>query len=197
MVLNYETRESTMDIDCFRLEKKIEYEAARIASELNLEYDWLNDNVCVTKSYTEELTKYRKLYRVIGNLSVYTIKDLPLLCMKLVSFRPHTSDYDDCKNLIAILRKKYTVNEVRGMVYEIYKDSSVMSVDAELFLSKEYESDSFLLDDESLDSYCEMIETNLLSLDSVPTEFRSQVEERMKKTKPNNVLNAIDRLYNI
>ena len=82
-------------------------------------------------------------------------------------------------------------------MYEIYKDSSIMSVDAELFLSKEYESDSFTLDDESLDSYCEMIETNLLSLDSVPTEFRSQVEERMKRMKPNNVLNAIDRLYNI
>lgn len=201
MVLNYSTRESTCDIDCFRLEERIKKEAISIARNLNLEYDWLNDNVCVTQSYTEKLIKYRHLYGTFGKLTVYTIKDLPLLCMKLVSFRPHSSDVDDCRALISILRDRYSIEEVRSMVYGIYGDSSILSVDAELFLAKEFECTSFLLDDESLDSYCQMINQNLISIESVPAEFREQVENRLNhvnaKADNKGVLNAIDKLANI
>ena len=198
MVLNYETRQSTMDIDCFRLEQRLKDNAIEIAASLGLEADWLNDNVCVTQSYTDALIKYRTEYGTFGNLKVYTVKGLPLLCMKLVSFRPHSSDIEDCRALISILKDKVSVEDVRYVVYQIYGDTTILSVDAELFLAKEYEHDgSYLLDEESLDSYCEMISKNLISIDSVPQEFRAQVERRLNKHSNKSFDNAIEALLSI
>lgn len=197
MVLNYNTRNSTRDIDCFRLENKLKDDAVRIAKSLGLNYDWINDNVCVTKSYNDNLIKYRTLYKEYGLLKVYTIKGMPLLCMKLVSFREHSSDTEDCRNLIKCLKSKYCTQDVRDMIYDIYHDSSVLSVDAEVFLVKEFEGSSFDLDEESLTSYCDMINDGLLSIDDVPKEFVNQIAARLTNEAKSGLDSSIERLLKL
>lgn len=199
MVLNYNTRQSTQDVDCFRLENALKDSAVVIAKDVDLPIDWLNDNVCVTSSYNEKLMDYRKHYKTYGKLKVYTIKGLPLLCMKLVSFREYSSDAEDCRNLIRILKGEYTAQDVRDTIYEIYHDMSIMSVDAELFLAKEFDGNSFVLDEEALSSYCGMVTDGLISIDEIPQEFKLQVEKRLTKssTTNSNLDKSIDRLLSI
>ena len=197
MVLNYETRESTRDVDCFMLEEQIKKVATKLAVKHELDFDWLNDNVCVTLSYHNGLSKYKTYYNRFGNLVVYTISGLPLLCMKLVSFREHSSDVEDCRNLIALLKSKYSVKDVMGTFSEIYKDTSLMSVDAELFLTKEFEGSTYMLDEESVNSYCDMINKGLIALSDIPSEIKEQIIETLSKRKNKKVTSALESLSNL
>lgn len=193
MVLNYNSRLSTRDVDCLRVDNIIRTKADELAATFDLENDWLNDNVCVTSSYSNELVKLRELYNTYGNLTVYTVKGLPLLCMKLVSWRANSSDFNDCEYMTTALREHHTIQDVYDMVTLLYGNTSLLSVEAQKFLSYQFGQDEYQLDAESLDSFVYAIEDGLMTIDDVPTEFKKQVESRMSR----DVDSALDRLCNI
>lgn len=107
LILNYDFRKSTMDIDAINSNiSSINACIHKVADTYNLPYTWLNSDFKTTASYSPKLIECSKLYKKFGNvLSVYTIKDEYLLCMKLVSFRLD-KDTADVMNLLDFLAKK-------------------------------------------------------------------------------------------
>jgi len=175
MVLNYENRLATRDVDCVLVERHVKHAAESIAAELDLDCDWLNDNVCVTQSYSAELLKYKKLYKTYGNLSVYTIAGLPLLCMKLISWRPNSSDYEDCLCILNALEGVITIQDVYAAITECYGSTSLLSVDADNFLKYELKESTYTLDSESIESYKYLFKEGMLELDDLPEEIQKQI----------------------
>lgn len=178
IVINYQSRESTRDVDCVSVKKEVKRLASKLADTYGLDLDWLNDNVCATQSYSTELLRHKTFYKKFGHLSVYTITGIPLLCMKLVSWRPNSSDYEDCIRIIETLKSEYSINDVYGMLNKIYGTTSVLSVDAERFLKYEFGSEAFVLDEESVDSYVYSLFNEDISSCDVPEQFRKQVMAR-------------------
>lgn len=178
MVINYKSRMSTNDVDCLILNEKIKMIADSIASDFSLDCDWLNDNVCVTKSYSGKLLEHVTHYKTFGKLTVDCVSGLPLLCMKLVSWRELSNDYDDCKHLIDNMKSYITLQDVYTMLEELY-GSSVISVDAEKFLKYEFGSSEFVLDEESIQSLVYGIKQGLQDIEDLPIEFREQVRSRL------------------
>lgn len=179
MVLNYESRLATRDIDCVLMENHVKCAAEVIAESLDLDCDWLNDNVCVTQSYSSKLLKYKKLYNRFGNLSVYTISGIPLLCMKLISWRPNSSDYEDCLHILHSLGDSVRLSDVYAVMNECYGGTSLLSVDADNFLKYELCESTYTLDEESVQSYLYLIKSGVQDIDDLPEEIQTQLRARL------------------
>lgn len=175
MVLNYENRLSTRDIDCLRVEQSVKCAAETIAANLDLDCDWLNDDVCVTRSYSERLLKYKRLYRTFDNLSVYTISGIPLLCMKLISWRPNSNDYEDCLHIINTMRGSIKLRDVYAMMADCYGGTELLSVDADNFLRYELKESVYVLDNESLESFAYLVRTGMQDINDLPVEIQEQI----------------------
>ena len=183
MVINYQSRESTRDVDCVYVDKSVKSLAVTLAEEYGLDIDWLNDNVCVTQSYSAELLQHKTFYKTFGKMKVYTITGLPLLCMKLVSWRPNSSDYEDCIRIIEALRKDYTISDVYNMMKTIYGTNALLSVDAERCLKYEFGTEEYTLDEESVDSYVYSLDAGDISMRDIPVQFRPQIGRRYNQLR--------------
>lgn len=183
LVINYQSRESTRDVGCVSVMQEVKQAASTLANTYGLDFDWLNDNVCATQSYSKELLKHKTFYKKFGKLTVYTITGLPLLCMKLVSWRPNSSDYEDCTRIIEALKTDYTVTDVYDMLNTIYGTNSVLSVDAERFLNYEFGSTEIMLDTESADSYAFSLDAGDITINDIPEPFRKQVMVRLGRLR--------------
>ncbi len=122
MILAFDARESTRDVDAVFVPKtKIYEEAARIADEMNLPIHWLNDSVKGFISEegdvtTEGMPQWESL-RIMRPTTRY------LLAMKCIAAR--VAEYDtvgDKKDIIHLCKDlgMYTAEEVFTLVEEYY-----------------------------------------------------------------------------
>lgn len=182
MAINYGSRLSTDDVDVLHLPDHIMWASGMLDGQVN----WLNDNVSVTKSFSRKLEDYKVLYRDYGKLKIYTVSGLPLLCMKLVAFREDSHDLEDCATLVEKLKPTTLIYDVMEMIATLYGTTSILSIDAESFIRKEFGQEQFMLDAESLESYEMMLENKLIEMKDLPEQYIKQIQayrERKEKKK--------------
>ena len=106
VVLNFEFRLSTMDIDAlFETDEMINNAIMLTAKEMNIASDWLNSDFINTPSFTPKIKGVSALYKTFNEVvNVYYIEPLYLVAMKLKSARPTGGDLDDVIKMIYELR---------------------------------------------------------------------------------------------
>lgn len=177
MLINYGNRKATCDVDCLCLESDILTIANKHADDLGLTFGWLNSDVAYTKSYAWTLFEYKKFWKSYGNLRIYTISDLPLLCMKLTAWRPDSFDKEDCTAIINAIKSECTVRDVYDCLLKLYGTTSCLSVDAELFLQNAFGVQSPIVDTESIKSLACMVKLHMQSIDDLPEYINAQVRK--------------------
>ena len=97
ILLNYEFRYSTMDVDCLinigsQLKESINY----VSEKFSLPINWINDDFKRTASYSNKLIEYSIFYKSYLNIiNVRTIKDEYLIAMKIIANRKYKNDLSD------------------------------------------------------------------------------------------------------
>lgn len=102
ILLNYDFRDMTMDIDAMKDSfSSLGSCIRKVGDKFDLPDEWLNFDFKNTDSYTPNLREHSQYYRTFSNvLKVYTVKDEYLLCMKLIAFRDNGRDIMDSINLM-------------------------------------------------------------------------------------------------
>lgn len=132
ILINYDFRDFTYDIDIIK-QKTLDIKSiiTKISEKNGLRYDWLNDKFMYSKTYSDNLYKVREFYRGFnGVLNVYTVKDIYLLVMKMISYREDTNDYDDVINLINVLKSNTTIKDVYNACVELYGSYEILNTEA-------------------------------------------------------------------
>ena len=129
IVINFDYRLSTMDIDAFFVKNDCLTTAiANVANNLKLPQDWLNKDFVSTPSYTDNLVAHSKLYRSYnGVINVYVLETKYIIAMKLKSSRPTGGDLDDIIKMIHELRLKgedIAYDQIIEAYKELYSDFS-------------------------------------------------------------------------
>lgn len=185
IILAHKSRESTDDIDCIECDAITMKLANDVCFNKLRVNRWFNEDVKVTSSYTPQLLLWRTPYKRFENLMVYLISGLALLCMKLKSFRPESNDLRDCKSLVNYCKmNNYSYEDVQNAYSKIYVQDATMNVEAEQFLKDAFAVSEFKLDNESIQSFIDMIEMNLITVNDVPEQFKSDIIRAMLKDRP-------------
>jgi len=102
MIMNYNFRDSTTDIDgIIRASSSIKEIINKIGDENGLETGWLNDDFKYTNSYSHKLIVCSKFYKKFcGCFSVRTVSEEYLLAMKVKSARIYKHDLSDIIGII-------------------------------------------------------------------------------------------------
>lgn len=101
MVLAFNARESTRDVDAvFEPSSTLRAAAARVAKDLGLPADWLND---AAKGYMPADTQPRSIQLDLPNLVVWTPPPQYLLAMKAIAARFDSNDAQDLRMLVGHL----------------------------------------------------------------------------------------------
>ena len=126
IVLNFDYRESTLDIDAFyESNTAFEKAAKETGEEFELTGDWINQDFINTPSFTPKIIDVSKLYKRYRNVSFYTVKPEFLIAMKLKSARPTGGDLDDVIKMIYELRlkgKKITYKKIINAFEYLYDE---------------------------------------------------------------------------
>lgn len=119
MVLAFNARPSTKDVDAlFQPKSKIYELSKKVAEKYNIAPDWLNDSV---KGFINSNSFDYKLFERFENLSIYIPNPEYLLAMKSISMRlgVESSDVDDIKFLIDYLKLK-KVEDIFDIIKKYY-----------------------------------------------------------------------------
>ena len=129
ILLNFDYRKSTMDVDALYIESELVNKAIKNTStQLLLVDDWLNRDFENTPSYSPNIVSKSKLLKKYGKyINVFTLEPKYLIAMKLKSSRPTGGDLNDIIKMIYELRYKeipITYEETIEAYKELYKDFS-------------------------------------------------------------------------
>jgi hypothetical protein len=112
MIMNYNFRDSTTDIDSIiRASSSMKDIINKVGDENGLPMGWLNDDFRNTASYSPKLIEYSHFYKRFCNcLNVRTVSDEYILAMKVKSSRIYKHDLSD---IIGIIKEHQEMN--RGL----------------------------------------------------------------------------------
>ncbi len=128
MMLAFQARQSTKDVDAIFAPAEVVREAARlVAGELDLPVDWLKDAV---KGFASQRPRFQKVEGLdFPNLRVQTPVPEYLLAMKVmaarVGFSGERGDGEDIAFLIELLKLKNS-EEVLNIVQEYYDPARIL-----------------------------------------------------------------------
>ena len=129
IVLNFDYRESTIDIDAmFENDEMINSVIKETANELKMPDDWLNQDFINTPSYSPKIKMVSTLYKTFGDIvNVFYLPPVYLIAMKLKSSRPTGGDMGDIIKMIYELRykgEKLSYDDVMNAYLFLYPDLS-------------------------------------------------------------------------
>lgn len=128
ILLNYNFRASTTDIDCYDSYGLLMNDiTSNIGDKYNLPNDWINTDFLNTTSFTPRIIQFSQYYKTYGDvLIIRTIKDEYLIAMKLKAGRKHKHDLSD---VLGILKSKpnISINEINKAIIDLY--DSIDNVD--------------------------------------------------------------------
>lgn len=143
VLLNYNFRNSTQDIDAFVSTKNsIKRAVNTVGDKYELPNGWLNQDFTKTKSFSPTLVEISKHYKTYnGVLSVRTIEAEYLIAMKLRSLRDYKVDKSDVVGIINEHNKNGSpieYNSIVNAVTKLYGSWDVLSERAKSFLDDVY-----------------------------------------------------------
>lgn len=181
ILLNYNFRNTTVDIDCIDVHNALMNEVvSEVAIKHNLPVDWINTDFKNTNSYSQKLISYSSYYKTFsGVLNIRTIKDEYLIAMKIVSARKYKNDYSDIYGIVKYLKDngiKISIEQVDRAIDELYLSRDKVDNDA-------YEFTKRIID--NIDS---------MSQKAVRSIEEENLEEIKKKTNSSKEADNIDEI---
>ena len=181
ILLNYNFRNTTVDIDCIDVHNALMNEVvSEVAIKHNLPVDWINTDFKNTNSYSQKLISYSSYYKTFsGVLNIRTIKDEYLIAMKIVSARKYKNDYSDIYGIVKYLKDndiKISIEQVDRAIDELYLSRDKVDNDA-------YEFTKRIID--GIDS---------MSQKAVRSIEEENLEEIKKKTNSSKEADNIDEI---
>lgn len=180
ILLNYNFRDTTVDIDCIDVHDALMNEVVNeVANKYDLPTNWINTDFKNTSSYSQKLVNYSSFYKTYyGVLNIRTIKGEYLIAMKIVSARKYKNDYSDIYGII----KWYKDNNIDLSMGQIDK-----SID-ELYSSHDR------VDKDAYEFTKHLVE----NINSVPIEtIKKSEEENLKIIKNKKNIDQIDNIDEI
>ena len=149
VILNYDFRMNSVDIDAFNTSEEAVKEASLIVAEkYDLPSDWLNDDFKKTKSYSPKLREFSVPYRTYANvLEFRTVNREYLIAMKMVSGRKYKNDLSD---ILGVLYYHYQKNDeikfadIEKAVNDLYGSFDNISVETQEFVKTAINNKSFI-----------------------------------------------------
>lgn len=149
ILLNYDFRMNSIDIDAFTNYKNIiECAAKKIADKYQLSQQWFNDDFTKTTSYSSKLRQYSIYYKTFGNvIEVRTIRREYLIAMKMMSGRKYKNDLSD---ILGILYQHYmekdeiTYNEIEQAIINLYGKLDEIDKEITEFVKNAIKNRSFI-----------------------------------------------------
>lgn len=134
VLINYDFRKSTTDIDGFLSNSYSMKDAIRrVADNNGISAEWLNSDFVNTKSYSTKLLLYSKPYKTFNQvLSVRTIKDEYLIAMKLMSGRLYKNDFSDIRGILNA-NPQIQRNDIVSAIKDLYKDKDIATESWDFF----------------------------------------------------------------
>lgn len=102
ILLQYDFRESTLDVDCFiHMNADLKEAIKRVAYKYDLEQKWLNTDFIKTSSFSNKLIEVSKFYKsYTPAFDVRLIEGIYLIAMKMKAGRLYKHDLSDITGII-------------------------------------------------------------------------------------------------
>ncbi|MBR1454469.1 MAG: hypothetical protein IJ593_07465 [Lachnospiraceae bacterium] len=116
ILLNYDFRDITNDIDAYYIQSEdIKESIKKVSEKFNISPNWINDDFKTTTSFSDKISEFSVFYKSYANtLTIRTIKDEYLIAMKLASGRIYKNDISDIIGIINSCR-----NEGKNINYKL------------------------------------------------------------------------------
>lgn len=189
ILLNYDFREATTDLDAYIYASSAIKDAInKVSDECGLPNNWLNDDFIYTKSFSKKIVQYSQYYKTFYNvLEVRTISKEYLIAMKLMSGREYKNDMSD---VVGILKEQYILgnpisfDDVDKAVKNLYGGWEAMPVDSKKYISETIQNGNFE------DMYIDYIEKEQANRE-ILSNFQKQNPNQLNDGNVNDVLNSL------
>lgn len=149
VLLNYDFRMNSVDVDAFNTYDSAIKDAAKIvANKFDLSQQWLNDDFKKTASYSPKLRQYSVYYKTFGNvLEIRTVRREYLIAMKMVSGRKYKNDLSDILGILYYHYKnddEIAYAEIEQAVMNLYGDFSRIKDEIVRFVKSAIDNKTFV-----------------------------------------------------
>lgn len=149
VLLNYDFRMNSVDVDAFNTYDSAIKDAAKlVADKYNLSQQWLNDDFKKTPSYSPRLRQYSSYYKTFSNvLEIRTISREYLVAMKMVSGRKYKNDLSDILGILYYHYKnndEITYQQIEKAVVGLYSNFDRIKEDVVEFVKTAIENKTFV-----------------------------------------------------
>ena len=149
VLLNYDFRMNSVDVDAFNTYDSAIKDAAKlVADKYNLSQQWLNDDFKKTPSYSPRLRQYSSYYKTFSYvLEIRTISREYLVAMKMVSGRKYKNDLSDILGILYYHYKsndEITYQQIEKAVVDLYSNFDRIKEDVVEFVKTAIENKTFV-----------------------------------------------------
>lgn len=189
VLLNYDFRMNSVDVDAFNTyESAIKDAAKLVADKYNLSQQWLNDDFKKTPSYSPRLRQYSSYYKTFSNvLEIRTISREYLVAMKMVSGRKYKNDLSDILGILYYHYKnndEITYQQIEKAVENLYGNFDRIKCDVVEFVKTAIENKTFV-DGYNLQKEAEQnIKENLI-------QFEEKYENVLSENNIDDIINKL------
>ena len=133
ILINYEFRNSTNDVDAIINWGFLDQSIKNISQKFDLEKNWLNSDFIKTRSYTPKLIEFSTFYKCFQKiLNVRTVKSEYLIAMKMVSGRVYKNDLSDIVGILLAEHQKgnkINIYKIEKSICELYGSLNIVHED--------------------------------------------------------------------
>lgn len=189
VLLNYDFRMNSVDVDAFNTYDSAIKDAAKlVADKYNLSQQWLNDDFKKTPSYSPRLRQYSSYYKTFSNvLEIRTISREYLVAMKMVSGRKYKNDLSDILGILYYHYKnndEITYQQIEKAVVDLYSNFDRIKEDVVEFVKTAIESKTFV------DGYNLQKETEQSIKDNL-IQFEEKYENVLSEDNIDDIINKL------
>lgn len=189
VLLNYDFRMNSVDVDAFNTyDSAIEDAAKLVADKYNLSQQWLNDDFKKTPSYSPRLRQYSSYYKTFSNvLEIRTISREYLVAMKMVSGRKYKNDLSDILGILYYHYKnndEITYQQIEKAIVDLYGNFDRIKEDVVEFVKTAIENKTFV------DGYNLQKETEQSIKDNL-IQFEEKYENVLSEDNVDDIINKL------
>lgn len=190
VLLNYDFRMNSVDVDAFNTYDSAIKDAAKlVADKYNLSQQWLNDDFKKTPSYSPRLRQYSSYYKTFSNvLEIRTISREYLVAMKMVSGRKYKNDLSDILGILYYHYKnndEITYRQIEKAVVDLYSNFDRIKEDVVEFVKTAIENKTFV------DGYNLQKETEQSIKDNL-IQFEEKYENVLSEDNIDDIINKLN-----
>lgn len=189
VLLNYDFRMNSVDVDAFNTYDSAIKDAAKlVADKYNLSQQWLNDDFKKTPSYSPRLRQYSSYYKTFSNvLEIRTVSREFLVAMKMVSGRKYKNDLSDILGILYYHYKnndEITYQQIEKAVVDLYGNFDRIKEDVVEFVKTAIENKTFV------DGYNLQKETEQSIKDNL-IQFEEKYENVLSEDNIDDIINKL------